>query len=296
MEKILVYMKDENYKEKLIDSFNRIYGSQICLQEAKSDYDLREGNLVVLTDIADLNISNKLIISEDRGKDTIFKYQGLDMIYNQLSKLVENSMDYSNRDLILLFNLNFVVSSFKLNTEIAKSLSKEHKTLLINMNEFSNYDPSIIGKGLEDLLIFEKIGGKINVEDFTNIGSSFDYINSCEFPLKLEFDLFRNFGKLTEILRESSYRYLLFEGNFSLNDSSKDIIKYAKKCIWYIDSDLDKLYIKKALDFLDQNYGIFHKSLLICIGKNHDVISNCYTYQEEEHAEFIKLVGNFVRG
>lgn len=292
MKKIYVDINDKVYKNKLIKNINMLYGNVLNLIDI-SMMDSDEFDEYVITDNINSTRKNCIYISDSADSKAIFKYQSVDKIYSKIIKTISKSKHSESTKLVLLANLNFITMSNKSNIDISKSLSKEYKTLIINFNEFMNYGKEEKSRGLEDLLIYEKVGGNIDIGDFANESSEFDYINSCEFPLKLEALNNDNIDNVITSLRKSEYNFALIEKNLFLDKFDLHLLSQVDKIVLYFNSDIDIDYVEKELAFLRERYDLVKKAIIIDLGNSVSNIQGCYHLTDE--AEFIEKVSEFVR-
>lgn len=295
MKKIYVDINDKVYKNKLIKNINMLYGNVLNLIDiSMMDSDEFDGfDEYVITDNINSTRKNCIYISDSADSKAIFKYQSVDKIYSKIIKTISKSKHSESTKLVLLANLNFITMSNKSNIDISKSLSKEYKTLIINFNEFMNYGKEEKSRGLEDLLIYEKVGGNIDIGDFANESSEFDYINSCEFPLKLEALNNDNIDNVITSLRKSEYNFALIEKNLFLDKFDLHLLSQVDKIVLYFNSDIDIDYVEKELAFLRERYDLVKKAIIIDLGNSVSNIQGCYHLTDE--AEFIEKVSEFVR-
>ena len=235
MKKINIYMDDMIYASNLQRMLNTRY-FDINADIIESSSGLDEG---ILT-ITDKKLNGKFVLYL---YDEKLKYQSIDNIYDLIIKEFENhDLEVQKSSLISFVNLSEMRSENPIITNLALQISKNHKTLLVNYNNFHKYKFNNSEIGLENILF--SIEDDIDLNQYKNLY----YLNSSNLPLQTNIDV--NYKKILEAIKKLNFKYIFLDICFDLNQRNLEIIKNSDKIIYYINDASDINYIENILNYL----------------------------------------------
>ena len=273
MKKLFIFFEDLEYARRFIPAVEKNYGESFEIVKDLGQEKLREKlefdkDSLLLTDSLSLTVNNRIYFYEERKEEkvlggfAIFKYQGLDKIFSQIDKLIN---DLAKRTRIInLINLDFTERSRDYNEGLYRRLSEDNELLVLRLNQIEIMDISDEEVGLEALVMSAKIGGDIKKEAVVNKGRHYDYINTWSNP-----DLFYRLGEknISNIIRQvKAYEYnlVILEFNFSFFNNFLILVQQADKNIIKTIYRPYNYHLKKEISFLEErgilsgDFSLFH--------------------------------------
>lgn len=274
---IQIYMKDDIYSKKLFDSLSKNFEDiDLKIIFEKDDIDNR---YFLLTDFEDIDFLNKLIFSDEKGKN-LFKYQSINFIFESIIKSYSNfKEDGKIVKIISVVSLDTIFTENKMARIIAKKFNTKGKTLLVNMNNFHKYGYiDGIEKGVEDTFFLDDYSGYEG-----NNYLEFDYLNSCYFPIDIKENSFEIYEKIINTLKKSVYKFVILDLNMSFNLNILNIFKNSSKIVLhYSKENEEKIY--EYLNYLSNNKNFKGNFIKICKNSKEfkKISSNTYQINEDE--------------
>lgn len=298
LKKLYVVMSDKTYEARFMKAFNSIDKIEYKI-DSISNSDLKELDLKsnILTDNINLKWNNKIILSEVREDENIFKYQEIDKIIEQIKECIRKK-DEENKDtkIVSFINLNFKLSSNPLVDSIISSMKNRQKIISINTNQILSNMEIAEKSSLRDLYFFEKIGGSLNFKDIVNQSEGVDYLNAYQNLEKIELDYAEVFVKLPKLLKNTDYNYCMIESNFMPNQDTSSILKNSDKVIYIFSTDFDNEYINTVLKYFKENNYSNAQTKILSIGTKPSRIKNAIHLENLIHAPRLEEIIEFING
>lgn len=261
MRKIILLMDDKAYEKilykSIIDYFETTYEVEIF---EGGDLSFDE-ECLYLTD-QNLNTKiNSLKFSDHFNDKSIFKYQKANIIISKIEEKLKHKQTQSKAKLVGLIDY-WLVNKKGDNRQLAKKLAQEGPTLVISFDAYTRYEDSGTDIGIEDLILSIKLKGQVLLDELINKGKDYDYINSCIDPFELHKLTIEEWDSLLGVLKNSNYRYVLYEMNFSFHPSILYILKNTNHLIFYKLKSYSDLKFKQRIDdlvkkeYLNDTYNI----------------------------------------
>ncbi|MDO5027103.1 MAG: hypothetical protein Q4E50_04665 [Tissierellia bacterium] len=255
MKKIVIIMKDKKYSEGLFRGLKALFKGvyDIYLQDDIVFKPADKEVLYLIDFYPDVEI-DFLLFADEKGQDTIFKYQKLSLISALIDDKVKGRGRFLGTTLLGLVDYDHVNSTAQVSL-LAKKYSKIARTLLLTFKPYSKYDDSLNSLGLEDLILSIKLKSGISLDDLVNKGDEFDYINSCLDPFEVWKLSDEDWARFYEILRESSYNFILYQVDFSFQNPVLNILKNSDQIIFFKSNNSSENIFNKAIrDLEDRKY------------------------------------------
>lgn len=277
MKKINIYMKDRTYAQKLSDLLNMKYDDlESILINNIEDYD--QSSLLII-DYDNAYIENALKIKE------VDKYKNIEHIYKIIVSNYDKLKINNKKEIITFVNLSEMKSENYLSTQIALEYNKSYKTLLVNFNNFHNYNFTSNELGLESLLFVKSAEMEIGV----NKSKEVDYISSSQLPLETE--KIENTSNILNILKKQNYTKVIIDLCFYISKRNIEILKNSDKIIFHNKVESNYPYALKTIEYIKRNLN--HKYVQIYItksGEEYKLVKNDKTLFTNDIEEMVKFL------
>lgn len=287
MKKILLLMKDKTYSKilyrSLVEYFADSYEIEICSDEIL----VYQDDLLYLTDQALKSNNNSLRFSDSHASEGIYKYQKFDQIVKKIEEKINNKDFFGKSKLIGLINYSFS-NHFNDHRAIAKKCSEDGPTLLISINPFIRYGREDDEIGLEDLILSIKLKNNVNLNELTNKGPDFHYINSCIDPFEVLNLSVDEWNILFNLLRQSSYKYVLYEFSFSFHPTILNILKNTNQIIFFNLKEFTPDNFNETANYLTKKDYLTDNYISTQLSISNGNINNLTEMEVEKIFEFIK--------